>query len=512
MRQAASLKSRRGAAIAAVAQYPAPVGGLNTRDPPALVPINEAVYMQNFFPTAAGLLVRKGWEAHRTSMPASTESLMVYTSNTGAETMFAASGTEFYDVTASGAVGAAVVSGLANAQWQYTNFTNSGGSSYLCCFNGADSPRYWDGATWTAITGISTPAITGLTTTTIISAAVHQRRMWLVQTNSLKAWYLPIDSVGGLAKNIDLGGIATKGGYIMAADVWTVEGGDGLNDILLFTTSQGQLVAFAGTDPSSASTWTHVGTWDTALPLGRRCMFQHKGDVLIITRAGVASSARIMAGDAGSSAMLTDKIVGTFRSEVSSAGSTFGWQVLYYPTQDMLLLSVPTRNVYAMNTVTGAWSGAFLNHNPICWAVMGGVLYFGVSTTATGVRKFWAQTRDNASTTITGIVASGYGDFGLPGIIKKALLGRAIVTIPVSGSFSMTTQFDYNYPNFTSGALGASLSSEYIGITPWVPMIDNIGVAASVYFSVASSTSLPGDLTYSGAFITYETGGLVGAP
>ncbi|RYA73507.1 hypothetical protein DD594_28635, partial [Enterobacter cloacae complex sp. 4DZ1-17B1] len=124
----------------------------------------------------------------------------------GTQTLFGAAGTAFYEMTSAGAVGAAVVSGLANARWQHVNFTNSSGTSYLCCFNGVDSPRYWDNSSWITITGASTPTITGLTTSDIVSATLHKRRLWLVQKNTLKAWYLPVDAVGGAANALDLSG------------------------------------------------------------------------------------------------------------------------------------------------------------------------------------------------------------------------------------------------------------------------------------------------------------------
>ena len=109
-------------------------------------------------------MVRKGQAEHVTGIGSQVESLMVYNEPDGTSTMFCAAGTSFYDVTASGAVGAAVVSGLNNSRWQHNNFTNSGGTTYLTCFNGVDSPQYWDNSSWTAIvTGKPLPHLPLLT-------------------------------------------------------------------------------------------------------------------------------------------------------------------------------------------------------------------------------------------------------------------------------------------------------------------------------------------------------------
>ena len=55
--------------------------------------------------------------------------------------LFAASGTAFYDCTTAGAVGAAVVTGLANARFQSINMANVG-VNYLLCVNGIVKLRF----------------------------------------------------------------------------------------------------------------------------------------------------------------------------------------------------------------------------------------------------------------------------------------------------------------------------------------------------------------------------------
>jgi hypothetical protein len=457
--------------------------------------------MVGAFPSSSGILRRRGYTNHISTTITSCESLMVYTANSGTETMFAAIGTDFYNVTSAGALGAAVVSGLANARWQAVNFTNSAGTSYLCTFNGADSPRYWDGATWTAVTGVSTPAITGLTTSTIISAAIHQRRMWLVQVNSLKAWYLPIDSVGGAAKALDLGGVASMGGYIMAIESWTVDGGDGLDDYLIVVTSKGQVIAYQGTDPSSASTWVHVGTWNIAPPIGRRSLCSYKGDLLILTNSGIASVTKIMAGDTTVSGMLSDKISGSYAEAVASASSVPDlWQLLYYPKADMLLFSPSTQWAYAMNTVTGAWGGPFLG--AYTWALFGGEPYFGGVTSNNNIRKFWDTTTDNGGF-ITFSVVHGFSELELPGIIKQVTQMRVVLNSDASFTLSAGIQLDFKAGVFST----SNILSAQQGISPWQG-VSGRGVAVSPGVGLLNGL---GSFIYNGCYLLYQTGGLVGA-
>jgi hypothetical protein len=507
MRQATSRKVQKGRGTAQPFFFPAPVGGMNTRDPPALVPITEAWLMSGLYPAAAGLRLRPGYTEHTTGVsPTAVETLMVYTNNSGTESMFAARGTAFYDVSVAGALGAAVVSGLTNALWQYVNYTNSSGTAYLCAFNGTDSPRYWDGATWTAITGVSTPAITGLTTSTIISACVHQRRIFLVQVNSLKLWYLPIDSVGGAAKALELGGIAYKGGYIMAAESWTVDGGDGIDDLLVCYTSEGQVIAFSGTDPSSASTWVHTGTWDISEPINRRSLYSYRGDVLIMSRAGIASLRRVMAGDTTASAMVTDKISRTY-TERSGASVALRqpWQVLYHPGADLLFWCAGIFEGYPMNATTGAWGGNF-GFGASAWAIFNGEPYFAMLETPFNIYKFWTGTTDNG-VAISGALYHGFSDMGSPGLIKKVSQTRALMQCTSTSTLGVGAIPDYTSDaGIISGSQVIVSSAAVNGYTNWIQAL-RVGTAFSAYFQVITSVGAK----YNGIQFLYEPGGIVGA-
>ena len=141
MRKPAFRKVRKGRQLASTTSVPAPVMGWNAKDSLANMEELFAVETDNFFGQTTDVRVRRGWEDHVTGIGAQVESLMPYNSQDGTTTLFGAAGDSFYDMTTAGAVGAAVVGSLSSAMWQYTNFTNSSGDSYLCCFNGLDAPQ-----------------------------------------------------------------------------------------------------------------------------------------------------------------------------------------------------------------------------------------------------------------------------------------------------------------------------------------------------------------------------------
>ena len=97
---------------AKVASIPAPIGGWNARDSIANMDILDAVQLTNLFPSVNNVVLRPGYSRYATGLPGQVHTIMSYSSG-ATEKMFACVGTEIYDVTLGGAVGAA--NSLSNA-------------------------------------------------------------------------------------------------------------------------------------------------------------------------------------------------------------------------------------------------------------------------------------------------------------------------------------------------------------------------------------------------------------
>jgi len=390
-----------------VASLPAPVGGWNARDSLANMAPTDAVTLDNLFPGVSSVGIRGGYTPHVTGISGQVETLMTY--NGGAnDKMFAIAGGSIFDVTTSGVVGAAVVTGLSDSRWESVNITTSGGS-YLYAANGVDAPRLYDGTTWTAITGASTPAITGVTTTTLTSPTLFKNRMWFIQKDTLKAWYLPTASVGGAANVLDLSSVARNGGTLRAMATWTIDAGYGVDDNLVFITDQGEIIVYRGTDPSSASTWALIGVWQVGSPISRRCFTKYGGDLLILTLDGlIPMASALQSSRLDPQVALSDKIQGAFAAATRQYKANFGWALLYNPLNNALIVNIPVgtgiQEQFVMNNITKAWCN-FTGWSASSWALVGSEPYFGGNTY---VAKAWTQ-GDN-----------GYMDDGQP-IPTKAL-------------------------------------------------------------------------------------------
>ena len=189
--------------------------------------------LDNIFPTAQGGRLRKGCELHAT-VAAAVKHLFTWKSG-ATELMFAATASAIYDITspADPAVSpAAAVSGLTSGDWSVANFANSAGE-FSVLANGSDTVRNFDGSAWTV------PAITGVTTSLLSQVWAFKERLWFVEKDTLSVWYLAVNAVAGAATELPLKGIFQLGGSLLFGANWSLDSGDGLDDVCIFVTTEG---------------------------------------------------------------------------------------------------------------------------------------------------------------------------------------------------------------------------------------------------------------------------------
>ena len=189
--------------------------------------------------------------------------------------------------------------------------------------------------------------------------------------------FMPTDAImGAIAGTIDLGANWTKGGYLVSVTDWTVDGGNGPQDYMVFLSNRGQATIYSGTDPTSATAWTLVGTFELAPPIGARCCTQIGSDVAIITQQGVVPLSQALPFDpsAERSVAITARIQNAMAQAAAQGLSLFGWQLITYAPEQVSILNVPqvennTQVQYVMNTLTGAWC-QFTGWNANCFNIM----------------------------------------------------------------------------------------------------------------------------------------------
>lgn len=431
------------------ASIPAPIGGWNARDALGEMDPKDAVSLVNFFPATTDVLVRKGYSQFATGISGQVESLLAYSGGANKDFFAVASGS-IYDVSAGGAVGAAAVTGLTNSRWQYVNNTTTGGS-YLQAVNGADKMQVYDGSAW-HVDGDGAPYdITGVNSNTLININVHKFRVWFIQKDTLKAWYLPTGAIGGAATAFDLSGTAMLGGALVSMFTWTIDAGYGVDDLAAFLTTQGEVIVYRGTDPATANTWALVGIWRIGTPIGHRPCIKFAGDLLIICQDGVyPMSGALQSSRTNPKIAVTDKIQFAVSTSISSYGSNFGWQLLQFPRENMLFLNVPVQEglnqqQYVMNTINKSWCN-FTGWEANCWELFNEDPYFGGDGF---VGKAWDTFSDDGDNIpADGLQAFNY--FGTPGQLKRCTMIRPTLFTDGAPSASMNVNVDFDTSDTTA--------------------------------------------------------------
>ena len=430
-------------AVSEPVTIPAPVGGLNAKDSLADMPLEDAVRLDNIFPQPNYVQLRKGFSSHRTDVGSAivVRTLMTYAKANGSDELLAVAGDTIYDVTSVGSAATVLSTSYTSADFQYANFSTTGGH-FLIAVNGADTCIKYDGSS------ISTNTLsgTGLTATDLINVSSHKERLWFVENNSTNAWYLATEAITGALTKFPLGSVFHKGGELMATGTLSRDSGAGADDYWVAVSSSGEAVVYQGTDPSSASTWALVGVFQIGEPIGRRCLFNIGGDLIVITTAGCISMMKMMAvADVQQAfASITYKIQDLF-NQASAYNGNFGWQGIVYPMGKWVLVNIPRvagsdQFQYVMNGETGAWC-KFTGLNANCWAVANGDIFFG-GNDSTVYQADNTYQDDGAGITGTGITA--FSSYGKKGRLKRFTAVRPLYYASGSVGFKIGINVDFN--------------------------------------------------------------------
>ena len=457
MRQAAQRYGRqalRGATqrrVSVGSPVPAPTGGWDAQSPLANMPPENAVTLDNFIPRAGYVELRKGYRVWQEGMGNTVESLMVWRGNNASEAdaIFAASGGSIFDVSNDGDAPVEAYAGTGNARFQWVNFANDAGT-FLIAANGSIAPIYYNGTAFasTAITG--TAGIITLDPSTLIDVMDHKSRLFFVQKDSLRVWYLEPEAIQGTSNLLDLGTVFTKGGAIICQGTWSLDGGSGIDDYAVWATTQGQVAVYQGLDPSDADNWALVGVYDLGYPLSRRSLIKYGSDLVILTSDGMVPLSQALNLDRAQENLvaLTQKIQNAFASASTAYRNRFGWECTLYQKGGLAIVNVPVSELtrseqYVQNVQTGSWC-RFTGIDAFCWAVANDQAYFG----GNGTVNLWDTGYADNEDAIVGDMLTAYNYFGSRGQLKKFEMIQPVLRISstLAPAVEVVTDFTTRVP------------------------------------------------------------------
>lgn len=417
------------------ASLPAPTGGWDVISPLAGMDPDRAVQLQNWVPRTGYVEPRRGFrEWCDTTSGEPIETLMVYFSPiSGNNELFGISDGTIYDCTDYSSGGTATsVTGLSTSRGQYTNFTNASLTHYLivCFGDGTATAQIYNGSAWAALN------VTGVDEEDLIQPHVYNGRLWFVENDTAVAWYLPLGAITGTATAFPLGSFMNLGGSLQTIASWSVDTRQTVNDYLAFITSEGEVIVYVGTDPSSGNTWQRVGQYVIGRPIGRRCAVKLGGDLAIITEDGITSMNSMMVADRGGAkkTAITNRIDGAINQATELYELNFGWEFFPFYHDSIAILNIPIEegvasSQFVYNILTGAWA-PWSGINASCWAVWdtvadGDLIMFGSMDGR--VMQFDYDSSDDGET-ISCTAQGAFNYLGRRGVNKRFTLIRPILT------------------------------------------------------------------------------------
>lgn len=434
--------------------YPAPVAGWNSRDALTGMQPTEAVRLDNFFPGFGKVELRRGYAAHATGLGGTVKTIAEFIDGASRKMIAAANGAIF-ETTTAGAVGAALASGFDSDEWQVAQFDDSGGGAQMGLVNGEDAPQVYDGSTVAAMT------ISGMTVANVVGIAIYKSRSYFWEKDSQSVWYSATNALGGACTEFKLGRLSGWGGNLMAMATWSRDGGSGPQDYAVFITSGGDAIVYSGSYPGDAD-WSLVGLYRVGEPIGRRCTVKVGGELYVITKAGYIPMSQVaQAGEAGR--YLSDRIRGDVLAAVDKGGALGGWQGVFYPRGNYMMVNVPDGSAtffqHVVNVTTGAWC-RFRAQDFYTFATFNGRLYAGGLD---GKVYLCDEGNDDDGDAIQGDAIAAWNYLDIPGTLKRIDMVRIVGATP-AGSASYTlevkTDFDESYAA-TAASIPAATAS------PW---------------------------------------------
>jgi len=439
--------------------FPAPTGGWVSADNPAQTKIPFKTYgptaetMENFFPTQTGLSVMGGSVKHATlSLTGEpVESIWSYIGGTTRE-LFGACDGDIFNITTPvdpDTPPTPDVAGQTSDYYSTQNFATVGGN-FLYALNGTDSPQLYDGAAWTAITGASVPAITGVTTSSLSQANVYRNRLFFAQGGTMNVWYLPVDALGGAAGQVSLAGVFQRGGAVLFTATWSLDSGSGLDDNLVVASTEGELAIYTGSDPSDPNDWRIVGVYNFPRPMGKNGYTKAGGNLVILTeKGGIPITAATLSADkailgeyAISRAIEPDWI------EDARDRRAMPWEIMIWDSRQRAIVSNPVTGdesitppwCYVVNTTTGAWCKR-RGWNTRCLALHNDAGFFGSNNGA--VYQMEITGADDGAIYYP-VLVMAWDHFGTPGFQKTVLSARAVFSVSSDPIVKLSASADYS--------------------------------------------------------------------
>jgi len=406
---------------------------------------DSATRLDNWFPELDSVRMRKGRLKHAT-ISASDPCLSIFTHESSVSVLFAATATDIYNVSTPAdnvTPPTPDITGQTSGYYSTMQFATVGGT-YTIIANGTDPMQHFDGASW------AVPTINNVSSSDISHVWGYRNRIFMVEKDTLNAWYLPVDSIAGNASQLSFAGVFQKGGTLLSGTTWSFDSaGTGLNTRCVFISSQGEVAVYEGIDPSSPNTWSLVGLYEMGKMQGKNAFLRVAGDVLFATRDGLVNLNNVVNKDRAALSLnaISKPIEPDWKAEAEAR--TDNWTIVKWPEKNMTIIGLPYLAgrddiCFVINSETGAWT-KYTNWNTNCTALFAGYVYFGTNS-GTVMKAETTGADDGANYTCVYIGQyEGWG-IGPRQIVAQLMRATFKASVSFTPQLSVATNFSADIP------------------------------------------------------------------
>lgn len=450
-----------------VTVFPAPLQGMDARIPLAAESMDHCIWAINMVPTEYSMRVRNGTRQWTTSGLGTDEirTMMPFIGDTmegNLDKLFVTTPNGIYDCTTEAAAATqklAFTTTTGDAGYGvYTQYVDEAGDTLMFYADRENGLFVYDpdADTWAQATGITaaTGSVGTIDITNIVFVTVHKLRIWLIEKDAQKAWYLGIRATTGPAEEFFFATKFRHGGDLVGLYNWTVDGGEGRDDHLVAISRGGDVITWTGEDPADGVTWTSTGTFYVGpVPRGNRVASEYGGELYILSRYGVTSLTHLLQGQTVSdpySNQIGHKVARLIRADLEELGDEWGWAIKFVPNIGSLVVSVPIRGdgryrQYVYSLATQGW-GLWRDVPMLSSDTWKAALMVG---TADGRVLRMDQNRDNVSAGSVGdpiewFLLTSYSHLGSPGHYKRAKFIRPNFVAETEPLYEVAAYWDYS--------------------------------------------------------------------
>jgi hypothetical protein len=206
----------------------------------------------------------------------------------------------------------------------------------------------------------------------------HMNRLFFADTGNLAIYYLPIQAKSGELKLFPLNAIFRRGGSIRAMATWSIDGGNGPDDVLVIFSSNGECVIYSGTDP--ATNFKTVGRFDFDAPMSKHSITRYGGELYVLISTGLVPMSTMLKAESDQLGQSEKGVTTLFSKAANAFRSDLGWATFLNPSSGRLYCNIPqgAKNRYMQmvrhmpKAIWATWDGIPAR----CWGWLDPYIYF----------------------------------------------------------------------------------------------------------------------------------------